>query len=315
MAWMIARQHRLQLYAMGALVAALGVAALATELPVRAAYHHRAIAQCLPPTQRSGCDLIVNRFLTEYSATSTATRYLALIPILAALFLGAPLVAREIEHGTHRLAWTQSVTRRRWLVTKVLVLLIPTAVAASAIAAITVWWRGPFDALNGQVSPAAFDVEGLVVPAYSVYALALGVLAGLLLRRTIAAMTVAAAVFVATRLAVEKLLRPRYFSPLRATGPGIARPSLPRDWVLRDALVTSTGHPVTSSLQDGAVAHAQKAQTDAGVYMVELGWRRVVSFQPDDRFWTFQGIEALLFFALAALALGACVWLVRRVPG
>jgi hypothetical protein len=313
MAWLIARQHRLQLSAMGGLVALLGLVALATELPVRSAYHRGALSGCLPTTTRSGCDLVVARFLEQFSATSTATRYVAVVPVLAALFLGAPLVAREFEQGTHRLVWTQSVTRRRWLASKVVVLALATALCAAAIAAITAWWRGPFDALRGRVTPNAFDVEGVVVPAYAVFALALGVLAGLLLRRTIPAMTAAAGAFVLTRLAVEKLLRPRYLSPLHEAGAGIQRPPLPRDWVLRDALVTSTGHPVTSALQDSAVAHAQKAQTDAAIYMSELGWRRVVSFQPDDRFWTFQAIEAAIFVALAVATLAVAIWLVRRV--
>jgi hypothetical protein len=127
-------------------------------------------------------------------------------------------------------------------------------------------------------------------------------------------MTVAAATFVAVRIAVEKLMRPRYLSPLHEAGPGIARPSLPRDWVLRDSLVTSTGRPVTSALQDSAVVHAQKAQTDASIYFSELGWRRVVSFQPNDRFWTFQAIEAGIFLLLAVAAVGAALWLVRRIP-
>jgi hypothetical protein len=314
MAWLIARQHRLQLYAMGAFVAALGVAALATEFPLRTAYHRRAVSQCLPPTARSGCDLIVNRFLSEFSASSAATRYLALLPLLAGLFVGAPLLAREFEHGTHRLAWTQSVTRRRWLLSKLLVLASATLLTASAVAAITMWWRGPFDALRGHVNPAAFDVEGIVVPAYALFALAVGVLVGLLLRRTIPAMTAATAIFVAARLGVEKLLRPRYLSPLHEAGAGIARPFLPQDWVLRDALVTSTGRPVTSALQDSAIAHAQKAQTDAPLYMVDLGWRRVVSFQPDDRFWTFQLIEGAIFFSLALIAFGTALWLIRRIP-
>ena len=36
----------------------------------------------------------------------------------------------------------------------------------------------PFDALEGRMSPSGFEIEGLVVPAYALFALALGVLAG-----------------------------------------------------------------------------------------------------------------------------------------
>jgi hypothetical protein len=196
----------------------------------------------------------------------------------------------------------------------VLVLVGATALGGAAVAVIAQWWRGPFDALNGRMSPPAFDVEGIVVPAYAVFALALGLLLGLILRRTIAAMTIAAAGFVAVRLVVEKLLRPYYLAPLRTQAPGVATPSLPRDWVIRDALVTSTGRPVTAALQDNAVVHAQRAQIDASTYMSQLGYRRVVSFQPDERFWTFQAIEAGIFVLLALIALGAALWLVKRTP-
>jgi hypothetical protein len=314
MAWVIARQHRFQLMGMCALTAILGLAALASELPIQAAYHQHALAQCLPPSNRSGCDLIVTRFLNQYSASAAVTRYLSLVPLLAGIFVGAPLLAREFEHGTHRLAWTQSVTRQRWLLGKVIVLVAATALAGAAVAVIAQWWRQPFDALNGRMSPPAFDVEGIVVPAYAIFALALGLLLGLILRRTIAAMTIAAAGFVAVRLVVEKLLRPHYLTPLTTEGAGVATPVLPRDWVIRDALVTSTGRPVTASLQDSAVVHAQRAQIDAAAYMSQLGYKRVVSFQPDERFWTFQAIEAGIFVLLALIALGAAVWLVRRTP-
>ena len=43
-------------------------------------------------------------------------------PLLVGLFWGAPVLAREFERGTHRLAWTQSVPRRAWLVVKLGVL-------------------------------------------------------------------------------------------------------------------------------------------------------------------------------------------------
>ena len=42
-----------------------------------------------------------------------------LAPAVIGMFWGAPLVARELEAGTHRLVWNQSVTRTRWLVIKV----------------------------------------------------------------------------------------------------------------------------------------------------------------------------------------------------
>jgi hypothetical protein len=313
MAWVTWRQHRLQLFAMGALVAVAGLAALLSSLPIRAAYHRHALSSCLPPATRSGCDLIVSHFRSQFAASGTIAQYLIVVPALAGLFVGAPLLAREFEHGTHRLAWTQSVTRQRWLLVKALLLSLATAAAALALAFISMWWRQPFDNLEGRITPARFDIEGLVVPAYAVFALALGVLAGLALRRTIPAMSVVLAVFVAVRLGVEKLLRPHYLAPLhRIATPG--RPPNPSDWVLRNSFIDAVGQHISTAREDVAIVHAQRAQIHAQEYLLDLGWRRVVTYQPDSRFWTFQAIEAGIFVALAALALAASIWLVRRTP-
>jgi hypothetical protein len=313
MAWLTWRQHRLQLFAMGTLVALSGLAALLSSLPIRAAYHQHALSSCLPPAARSGCDLIVSHFKTQFGTSGAILRYLIVVPALAGLFVGAPLLAREFEHGTHRLVWTQSVTRQRWLLVKALLLSLATALAALALAAIAMWWLEPFDSLEGRIAPAHFDIEGVVVPAYAVFALALGVLAGLVLRRTIPAMSLALGAFVAIRLGVEKLLRPHYMAPLhQIAAPG--GPPSPSDWVLRNSFVDSVGRHIATAREDVAIVHAQRARIDPQSYLLDLGWRRVVTFQPDSRFWTFQAIEAGIFVALAAIALGVSLWLVRRTP-
>ncbi|MDX6502938.1 MAG: hypothetical protein QOE29_63 [Gaiellaceae bacterium] len=313
MAWLTWRQHRLQLLAMGALVAVAGLAALLSSIPIRDGYHQHALSSCLPPAARSGCDLIISHFKTQFAASGAIVRYLIVIPALAGLFIGAPLLAREFEHGTHRLAWTQSVTRRRWLLSKTLLLALATGLAALALAGISMWWRQPFDSLEGRMAPARFDIEGAVVPAYAVFALAIGVLAGLLMRRTLPAMSAALGVFVATRLGVEKLLRPHYLAPLhKIVTPG--RPQSASDWVLRNSFIDAVGRHIATGREDVAIVHAQRARIEPQEYLLSLGWQRVVTFQPESRFWTFQAIEALIFLGLAAAAVVVSVWLVRRSP-
>ncbi|MGH3003255.1 MAG: ABC transporter permease, partial [Gaiellaceae bacterium] len=157
-----------------------------------------------------------------------------------------------------------------------------------------------------------FDIEGTVVPAYTVYALAVGVLAGTVLRRTLAAISVAAGVFVATRLGVEKLLRPHYLAPLHRTVDGIGPMAPARDWVLSDSLVDAVGRTISTAREDGAIVHAQHAGVDPQSYLTTLGWHRAVTFQPAGRFWTFQAIEAGIFVLLAAVAVLVALRLVRR---
>ena len=133
MAWVTWRQHRHQLLIGLALIVGLALAALITGLPMRTAYQREALSSCLPPTARSGCDIIVRHFQSEFGSRVDIARYLILLPALVGMFVGAPLLARELEQGTHRFAWTQSVTRRRWLLTKTLLLaLAVTAERAGA---------------------------------------------------------------------------------------------------------------------------------------------------------------------------------------
>jgi hypothetical protein len=176
------------------------------------------------------------------------------------------------------------------------------------------WWRGPFDALEGRMAPTGFDLEGVVVPAYALFALAAGVLAGLAFRRTVPAMTATLVAFVATRLLVLKFLRPHFLPPLHQTLPATDSAAPAGTWVLSDTLVDAGGRQITAAREDLAVLHAQHAGIDPHTYILTLGWKRLVSYQPAGRFWTFQLIEAGLFVALAVAVVALAVWLVRRTP-
>jgi hypothetical protein len=314
MAWVTWRQHRAQLYAALGLLVALAAAALGTHLPIQAAYHRDLLSNCVPAGSRSGCDIIVKHFESQFDSWAAALRGLAVLPALAGLFVGAPLLARELEQETYRFAWTQGVTRRRWLVSKTAWLALATVAAGVVASAIVMWWRSPFDTLEGRMSPRGFDVEGVVVPAYALYALAIGVLAGLVFRRTVAAMTVTLVAFAATRIVVLEFLRPRFLAPLHRAV--IGTDAIPQigGWVLSDTLVDGAGRRITAGREDLAVVHAQHAGIDPQTYLVTLGWKRIVAYQPASRFWTFQLIEAGIFVALAVAVVLATVWLVRRTP-
>jgi hypothetical protein len=314
MAWVTWRQHRAQAFAGLGLLLALAAAAFGTHLPIRAAYHRDALSGCLPPSTRSGCDLIVRHFQAQFDSWAAAVRGLALLPALVGLFVGAPLLARELEHGTHRFAWTQAITRRRWLLSKTALLAAATVLAGALASALVMWWRSPFDTIEGRMAPSGFDIEGVVVPAYALFALTVGVLAGLLLRRTVAAMTVTLVAFVAARVVVLKFVRPDFLPPLHRSVVGTDSARQAGDWVLSDTLVDAGGRQITAGREDLAVLHAQNAGLDPHTYLVTLGWKRVISYQPAGRFWTFQLIEAGIFVCLAAAVLVATLWLIRRTP-
>jgi ABC-2 family transporter protein len=314
MAWVTWRQHRAQLVGASGLLVALALAAFGTHLPIQAAYHRDAISECLPPAARSGCDIIVKHFQSEFDTWVAAFRGLAVLPALAGLFIGAPLLARELEHGTHQFAWTQGVTRRRWLLSKTSLLAAATVAGGLIASAVVMWWRTPFDTLEGRMAPSGFDLEGLVVPAYALYALALGIVAGLIFRRSVAAMTATLVAFGTTRFLVVWFLRPHFLPPLHRTVAATDNGLQAGDWILSDTLVDGGGRQISAAREDLAVLHAQQARIDPHAYIATLGWKRVISYQPAGRFWTFQLLEAGLFVALAAGVVLAALWLVRRTP-
>ena len=84
MAWVTWRQHRHQLLIGLALIVGLALAALVTGLPMRTAYSREALSSCLPPTARSGCDIIVRHFQAEYGSRVDIAGYLILLPALVA---------------------------------------------------------------------------------------------------------------------------------------------------------------------------------------------------------------------------------------
>jgi len=314
MAWVTWRQHGSQALGAFGLLVALVVAAVVTHLPIASAFDHDSLSACLPPTGRTGCDIIVPHFEGQFAGLVTATRFLAVLPLLAGLFVGAPLIARELEFGTYRFAWTQGVSRRGWLLSKTALLAAGTVIAAGAASLMVMWWRSPFDTLEGRISPSGFDIEGVVVPAYALFALALGVLAGLVFRRTVAAMTATLLAFGATRFIVADFLRPHFMEPLHRVVAATAGSGVPGDWVLSNTLVDGGGRRITAAREDLAVLHAQQAQIDPHTYILTLGWKRIVSYQPAGRFWTFQLLEAGLFAGLAVALVLVALWLVRRTP-
>lgn len=155
-----------------------------------------------------------------------------LLPALIGLFWGAPLVTRELEAGTHRLVWNQSITRARWLATKLALTSLAAAAAAGVLSLSVTWWASPIDALSrpdtimgssdegavaARLSPLVFAARGIAPVGYAVFAFVLGVTAGILLRRTVLAMAVFLAVFVAMQIAMPLAVRPFVIPPVQQT--------------------------------------------------------------------------------------------------
>jgi hypothetical protein len=108
--------------------------------------------------------------------------------------------------------------------------------------------------------------------------------------------------------------RPHFEAPLHRTAAPTDTQRAAGDWVLSNTFVDAAGRTIGAAREDLAVLHAQHAGIDPNAYLVTIGWKRVISYQPAHRFWEFQLIEAGIFAALAVAIVLAAIWFVRRTP-
>ena len=247
-------QFRLQaMIAVAAL--ALVACALAATGPHLAHLYDSNVANC---AAQNNCDSAAKAFLlNDQFLQSILGPLVLLIPALAGIFWGAPLIAREIETGTFRLAWTQSVSRRRWLLAKLGMMGLASVAAAGLLSLMVTWWASPFDRINeNRFTPLMFSVRGIVPIGYAAFAFTLGVTIGPLVRRILPAMAITLVIFAVVRVVVMLWVRPYFVAPLHATQPDgqigtgdhVKTPgtsaTLPGDWVISDETLDGEGNVV-----------------------------------------------------------------------
>jgi hypothetical protein len=351
MIWLTWRQFRAQAAMMSAALAVLAVI-LALTGPGLADDYATGIAACT--TQSGGCSNFVNRFFQDHqNAFLAVTAVVLVLPALIGLFFGAPLITRELEAGTHRLVWNQSVTRTRWLAVK-LGLTGLAAITAAGLGSLAVdWWSDPIDktaAGYARMEPLLFDTRGIVPIGYAAFAFALGVTVGMLVRRTLPAMAITLAVFVAVQIAMPLLVRPQLIAPKHSTieisasnldgivtrrggGPVRMITQAPDTgaytgaWVLSSHTVDASGHAVASITlsptgrcgppQGGPTQQPPGANPGDGLSacfaeIKRLGYRQQVTYQPASRFWPFQWYETAIYAALSLGLAGFCFWRIRH---
>jgi hypothetical protein len=325
MIWLTWRQHRAQmLFAAGAL-AAIAVFLLPTGLGMLHTFRNTGLAACLAVSARN-CGDLADQFSQRYNNLQFTIPLFMVLPALAGLFWGAPLVARDVEQGTHRLAWTQSVTRTRWFTSRAAAMIGLTACSAALVSWGLSWWSRPLvTASDARFNYGVFDLRGVVPIAYAVFALAVGVAVGVLIRRTLPAMAATLGGYALVRIAVEVWARPHYL-PLQVRNFAFVKgaPIGKGDWVVSQVTVDRAGH----LFGDGRGIDLNKLASrcpgfnpspfqppDRGKLtecIQQLGLHLRVTYQPGSRYWLFQGIESAIFVALAAGLLVLSAWWIRR---
>jgi hypothetical protein len=161
------------------------------------------------------CSTASSTFLTNDRALQILLDALiVVVPGVIGIFWGAPLVSRELETGTFRLAWTQGVSRTRWLAVKLGVVGLASMAAAGLLSLAVTWWSSPVDRANMTLY-TSFDQRGLVPIGYAAFAFTFGVLAGVLIRRTVPAMAVTLVGFVASRLLFNHFVLSKLIAPIQ----------------------------------------------------------------------------------------------------
>jgi hypothetical protein len=329
MTWLVWRQHRNQAYLAVAALAAFAVVLLVTGRQMASQYQS-ALASC---TASHACGDLANTLVLGSPVMTVLITLTVVVPCLLGVFWGGPLVAREFETGTSQFAWMQSITRGRWLTVKVGWALLAAAAWGGAVSALVTWWSGPLNALNHQnFQPSQFDIQGIVPIGYAVFAVALGITAGALLRRTLPALAITIGVFTLLRLVIGQDFRSHYLTALTTTFSFLHRPILPTGsyWLVSGGAVGPAGQVATSKGSGGPgisfagvpVPIASVPSTcrqlvftnplKFGSCLAAHGYRAVITYQPAGRYWAFQGIETGIFVVLAAALIAVTAIVVLR---
>jgi hypothetical protein len=316
MTWVTWRQQRTELLIAAAILALVAVVLIPTGIEMASAYHHDGLSACLGHTTSSSCDDAIHVFTGRFQSLGNLLAWFTLVPGLIGVVLAAPFVL-ELENGTHRLAWTQSITRRRWITSKLALTVGGALLAALVLTLLMTWWHTPLDHLNGRMDNSVYDTEGIVVFGYTLFALGLALAVGVVCRRTIPAVVIAFVGYFVARITVDTWLRQRLVTPLTATWRGDFAPArLNHAWLLSQRPSDKLGHPISLKIGRcaGAAAGHVKDVIVNGNCVVQNGESYMHAvYQPASRFWLLQGIETSLFGGTAlVLVLFAAWWTQKR---
>jgi hypothetical protein len=312
MTWVAWRQHRMELSLATIIVAVVIAALLVTEPAISASFRQSALGACIAGSR--DCPGLARDFLATFEGWRDGATATLLLPLFAGAFIGAPLIAGELEAGTYRLAWTQSVTRWRWLAVQLALVFGSVLAGFLVLTVLLAWWRAPFASVEGSLGEG-FD-QGPVLIAHAAFALSVGVALGALIGRSVPAIAGTVVFFVAARLGVAAIVRIQLLTPISyAWDPAGRDPrAFMGDLVLSTGYVDGRGQSLSlDQLTKACGSVLGKPSTAFTTCLHDHGILESAVVQPGDRYWLFQASEIIVFAALAAAFFGLAVWAIRRV--
>ena len=330
------RQHRAALTTLLAVSAALALATVAGELAIRNLYARYVADGCaVPQPIDPNCASAANTFAASTNGFTALVIALHVLPVVIGVFVGAPLISRELESGAFRFTWTQEIGRTRYVLTTVALLAVAAAAVTCVLGALLGWYAHPFDVVGDEShwQPGLFDTTALTLPAWTLFALGTGTLLGALAGRVVTAMAATAAAAGGLLIAAFWTLDHRLLSlgalAGRVTAPGgvFAGPlntsagsgfGPAGSWLVRGWITGPGGHELGATATDSLQTRMYAAVVRSGRKTSETAWLSAhhyvqwVSYQPARRFWYFQAIAAAALAGLAIVFALTTVWLIRR---
>jgi ABC-type transport system involved in multi-copper enzyme maturation permease subunit len=338
MIWLTWRQFRMQLIVTLAAVSALAIYLFFIGREIQDFYDTQ-IVGCTGEACSNAQQLLEDTYLDKLFLIGAA---LLCLPAIIGIFWGAPLIARELETGTHRLVWNQSVTRTRWLAVKLGLIALFSLAVTGLFSLLLSWAAQPVDKLVGsRFAAVTFDSRDLAPLGYAVFAFALGTTMGLLIRRTLPAMAVTLAIFIAVQIVMPTVIRPHLMSPVTSavaftsdimekkqvdgvgssgeggggdTAPiGIVGYTKPGAWILSSSflpLLKADGSDLTRADMRSCMTGEE---AKPGTCLASKNVHFNLTYHPAGRYWAFQWIETAIFLALALALAGLCFWRIPRI--
>lgn len=334
--WLVARQHRAALWAGLAVVVAIAAYIVWQRAEMVGYMRAHDIQGCADWNWKALCH---GREINPHEGTTPTAealrhlgetyrtpllntgRLLLALPALIGVFIGAPLFARELETGTHRLVWTQSVGRTRWLVAKLALPLVAVTAGTAVLAALYTWWwraaRGQFqDIAWGTAVP--FDATGPAAVALAPLSFLLGAAAGLLLARTLPAM---AATLGATAGVLYGLgaLRPHLMTPRTVVSDGtggfahVPLRVFATAWRgIGEGFLDRSGEKIPQKTVLDRCSSAFGPDWNRCLARLGATRRQYEELHPASHYWPMQWMQAGICLAVAVALAAFCLWWIGR---
>jgi hypothetical protein len=316
LSWVTWRQYRAALLFTAAVFGGLAVYLLLSGWSMHRDFSKLGLTSCGSLTG-AGCQVPLTIFDQRYQSVAMyLPRFLEFLPALLGAFLGAPLVARELESGTYRFAWTQGRNRVQWLISRLVIIAVVLTGLGLGFSLLFGWWFQPWNPIMGRLGAGqAYEISGVVFAARILFGFCLGAALGALIRRTVPAMLATIAVWLAVTWPSVVFLRPLIEKPVSV--PSSSNALADNGWAISNWYQNSAGHHLTSNRMYQLLIQARHVGVTTGdafqSFLARLGWTQWSSYQPNGRFWHFQVIEGAAYLILAmVLAAVAVKWVSRR---